>query len=594
MTVQSDPGNTDKCPLALFWLASLSVAFLYVLTLVMLPPHVFWSPDEGGKFLQAVGLRYDQHMHFVLPYGGKQADLDLSFYPSGGVYPRPSPSGDTSFAWPFFFPVLSALTYRALGLWGIYVVPLACGILTAVLSGLIIYTIIPSLAWVGVLTVGICSPLWFYSVLFWEHSLAVAAGLGAVYASTHILSGHTRKPTVVGFFLASSCLLISILVRFDMLILAASFPVAFAVVFYRWNQPPRKNMGLALLLCAVLALGVCVAGVGLYLLSASGDLAFPSYLHVLQSAINRAANLSLKTALPFARHIQSVVINEPGHFGVAMPTIATSVVLLFVLLSLLVCWLLPRTRTVVVPLATVAVSIVSLTALLTPSRYRALHGILVGAPYCAFALAALPTRGSCMSRTRVFLVGLTSSYLLLLLLASFFVGAETGGPEWGTRYGLIIFPLLAILAIAGISSLLRANSSPRYRTAVLSVALLAFAIACQSSVRGIMEIQVTKRDLATFESKLRAISLPTVTDLWWMGAAMSPYFAEKELYTVISPLDVAKDWLPSCGRDVPRFVYMSYGKGPDASAPDSPIILLSHTVINDMSFRIYEVRRDRE
>ncbi len=73
---------------------------------------------------------------------------------------------------------------------------------------------------------------------------------------------------------------------------------------------------------------------------------------------------------------------------------------------------------------------------------------------------------------------------------------------------------------------------------------------------------------------------------------MATTFVQHELYTVNAPMDVAKAWLPLLGPHIPRFVYMSYGAGPEAFDPEAPVVLQSHSIISGMSFRVYEVRCD--
>lgn len=592
MNTNAHSDEAKKRSIALFWAASLSVVSLYVLTLVISPAHVFWSPDEGGKFLQTVGLRFHQEPHFVLPYGGEVHDPDLSFYPPGTVYPRPDPSGAITFGWPFLFPVVSALAHRAFGLWGIYIVPLASGILAAVLSGLIVWRIARDLAWLAVLAVGLCSPIWFYSVLFWEHSFAVLMGLAAVYASQRFLSGDTGKSRVTGLSFALGCLLLSILVRFDMLIFAAALSVAVFVVLYRFRVGSTKTATKALLPYVLLIVAVSAAALVMYSLSASGSLAFPSYWGLVRRALNRSTEVSLEMHTLVARHVQSVLINEPSLFGVSLPEPAATVALALLVLALGVSIAYPKARAVSVIVTTAVISLVALTALANPSRYRALHGILVAAPYCTLAIAALPRQGTPRTASRIFfLAALGSAQVALFLLCSFLVGAETGGPEWGTRYGLIIFPILAVLAVVGLDSLLRSSRSRWLRMVILCVAMLAFGTACQSSVRGLMEIQATKRDLSAFDSKLRDLSLPVLTDLWWLGAALTPFFVENEVYTVATPLDGTRSFLSSPAH-ASRFVYVTYGSGIEVVDAQAPVAMLSHTVVNGLSFRVYEVQGD--
>lgn len=586
-------GKTDKQPLTLFLLASGSVATLYILTLCILPFYVFWSPDEGGKFLQAVGLRFSEHIHFVLPYGGGQYDRDLAFYPPGSVYPRPNIAGGTSFGWPFLFPGLSCLAYRLLGIRGIYFLPCISGIFVAILSGLIVRRITSRGAWVTVLVVGLCSPLWFYSVLFWEHSLAVLSGMVAIYGCVVLISSSRREHQAWIILVVFFCLLLSILLRIDMLILVVSLvsTLAFVTILCRGvlivGYPKRRfAMHLVLTLAALSTILSIILSLN------GGEFGYRVYANVLQRVFEGKPGSSQFTLLPIARHVQSVLVNEPSRFGVYLPEAATAAYLMVVILTLMVSVGRPRFRSKAILLGVLTLSLMSLAALIMPSRYRAFHGILIAAPYCMFAIAVLPMPGSRSTPTRMFLVVLTTSYLLFYLVSSFFVGAQTGGPEWGARYGLIVFPLFSILAVAGIANLYEAERSRRHRISLLLIAGLAFGVACQFSVRGIMEIQVTKRDLAAYDAKLRAASLPVITDLWWMGAALSPYFVEHELYTVSSPTSITRTWFPLVASRVSRFVYVSYGDGLEAQITDARLRLVSHTIVRGMSFRIYEVPHD--
>lgn len=583
----------DTRTVGLFWLAAFSVALLYVLTVCILPAHVFWSPDEGGKFLQALGVRYTPSSgDDVLAYGAVGHDPRYVFYPPGSVYPRLNAAGQVSFGWPFLFPVLSSFAYAFLGIRGLYLLPVVSGIAAAILAGAIARRIATSLGWITVLAVGLCSPLWFYSVLFWEHSFAVMMALGATYATLMYLDAKTGAKRLLWLALMVPCLLIAILTRFDMLIFAAVEAAAFIFVSCRHSGVPTERLRRHFAVYATAIGGLGIAALSIYSLSAAGTHVFPSYFALFQGAYHRLTELSLQSVYPLAGHVRKVLVNDASDFGVDVGIPFAAVCLLAVLLALVCVLFRPRFRNVVVPMAAAVVSVAALFALLSPTRYRALHGILMAAPYCAFGIAALPIPGDKRDHRRALMVTLSFAYLLVFLLASFFVGAQTGGPEWGTRYGLIVFPLLAIMALVGISTLLENGRRVMYKAAVLCIAGCAFAISCQSAVRGIMEIQVTKWDLAAFDHKFRSLSLPVVTDQWWMGAAIAPYFAKHELYTVRDTSDVRTNWLPAVVPTISRFVYASYGEGLDHSTQGMPCVELSHSVLNGMSFRIYEVRHD--
>lgn len=576
----------------LFCLAAVSVICIYALALVVMPTHVFWSPDEGGKYLQMIVEHQAPEGNLLIAYPAKDQDPTLEFYPPGKLYPQPTPSGDIRFGWPGFFPALSSAVFKRMGIWGLYVLPICSGILVAILAGLIVWRITATWAWVAVIATGMCTPMWFYSVLFWEHSFAVCMGLLSVYATLLCLATDCPRNRILAATSGVACLGLSILTRYDMLIFAAALLLTAGVVVWRRqrrsvDQHRKRMSGVRLTLIAI------GAGGAVLVFAALAHKLFPSYWSFIENrCLGTLTTMSPSTVLRFALHVRAVLINNPNRFGVTLASSLTSVALLSLIVTLLLAILRPRTRVWLLPCTTVAISLVALVALFTAQRYRAVHGIFLTSPYIVYALAFLPSRRHVAAMGQMFLSWLGPVYVALFLLCSFLIRIDTGGPEWGTRYGLITFPLLAILAVLGAARLLTRSRVGTSRSVIVVPLILGLVVASQFAARGIMEIQITKRDLAAFENRMRSSSLPVVTDLWWMGAALGPYFAERELYTVSSASDVAQSWIPLISPERSRFLYVSYGKGVLETSLDAPVRLVSHSVISGMSFRTYEVNHD--
>ncbi|MEA2165794.1 MAG: hypothetical protein QOK37_3921 [Thermoanaerobaculia bacterium] len=125
------------------------------------PRDVFWGPDSGNHFIQVRtflrtgGLAIDDAPqaahHFV-----RDGQHVYSFY---------SP----------LFPILSAPLYALMGTWGLFLLPLLGTLATAcLLSPLIERDYIPA-----AVAAIFATPLFWYTVVFWEHTLAVALSLGA-------------------------------------------------------------------------------------------------------------------------------------------------------------------------------------------------------------------------------------------------------------------------------------------------------------------------------------------------------------------------------------------------------------------------------
>ena len=64
------------------------VASVYLAVFTIMPPSVFWSPDEGCKFLQMYGWVDEGIRGYDFTYPGEVLDPGLAFYPSGYIYPR--------------------------------------------------------------------------------------------------------------------------------------------------------------------------------------------------------------------------------------------------------------------------------------------------------------------------------------------------------------------------------------------------------------------------------------------------------------------------------------------------------------------------
>ncbi|HEU4752926.1 MAG TPA: hypothetical protein VFU47_07435, partial [Armatimonadota bacterium] len=162
-------------------LAVAIAALVYLVTLLLLPRDGFWVVDNENKFLQMEALIRSGYRSAVLPYPGHALDPEFQFRPI------PAPFGivqeDQIFSqYPVYFALVSSLPYRLLGFDGLYVLPLLAGL------GML-FAVARLGRWLGlsrkaqagaVLLTAFASPLWFYSVNFWEHTLALCLCLWGV------------------------------------------------------------------------------------------------------------------------------------------------------------------------------------------------------------------------------------------------------------------------------------------------------------------------------------------------------------------------------------------------------------------------------
>ncbi len=240
------------------------VSFTYIAAFSTLAPSVFWSPDEGAKFIQMRSLFHSGDASGHPAYAGKAGDPLYVFYPPGHIYPRPVWPAGTRRNWPDTFPALSLPLFRMFGTAGLYVIPLGCGVLTAAFAGLLARRLAPSAAIPGVLLAGLASPLLFLSMLFMEHTLAAALALGALCCVMAVGYGHAPRLTgaAASVFAAGA---LPALRDEGILLLAAAAIAALPLAPSRWKR--------ALLPAAWLVPAALSA-----LLAASGESALPGAL----------------------------------------------------------------------------------------------------------------------------------------------------------------------------------------------------------------------------------------------------------------------------------------------------------------------------
>jgi hypothetical protein len=567
------------------WLPSIMalgvVCAVFGATLSTLHPSVFWSPDEGAKFIQMHGRLASPAAAHRLAYGSASSDPFFTFYPAAPIYPQPLWPAGVRTHWPALFPALSFPFFRLLGVWGLCVLPLIGGVLAAVLTGLLARRLEPGAAAPAILLAGLASPLYFHSMLFLEHSLAGALALGSLLFSWNLFHGALpqRLACALG---AVACLIGFYALRDEALLFFAALACAGVAAL---PAGPRRALGFAGLALGPLLLIAFPAGA----VSLGGD---GRAAELLSDAVNALAGLkdpAIWRSLP--RHVLQVLVNNPQPFGVPLPpTWAVTCLFGLVLCALSPAAAAPRRLSCWLAGAGL-VAAGAAYALCLPDRYRAIHGFLLPMPGLVLAWIPAAENSASSGRKERFLGTLLPLLLILHAGATWLLRRPDGGPEWGLRYVLIAYLLAAVLGAAAVVRFARTSRGWR-RCAGLGLAALLLALSCGYGVRGVFEQQVTKRDLLAFEHELLDAGSPVVTDQWWLAAALAPTFVRTEFYTLNPGTDLSV-WLDRVGTRKPSFLYVSY-------APLSNDVMLAHglsttltqrRLIQDMTFSRFAVRR---
>ncbi len=143
--------------------------------LAALPPDVFFSSDEGVKFIQLRSLAASGFRDARIRWPGDALGLERRY----AVVERFSElrGGELYSPHPLWFALAAAPGWLAFGFRGLYVLPLLAGAATVALTALLARAFRSSRPWLAGAVVAFASPIFFYSICYWEHTAAVALWL---------------------------------------------------------------------------------------------------------------------------------------------------------------------------------------------------------------------------------------------------------------------------------------------------------------------------------------------------------------------------------------------------------------------------------
>jgi hypothetical protein len=539
-----------------FFAAAGFVVATYAISLAIMPKHVFWSPDEGAKLIQAETIRWNRGIEYEIPYAARSTDPDLLLYPSrcrhNDIYPDPS-RGEIRFHWPIWFPLASKAAYRTFGVTGLYLLPLACGWLIAVAGGWLLRRRFPELSGVAVLLIGLASPTFFYSLCFWEHTPASLLGILALGWMARGQPGDLSVWWVAGPLVA-----LSIVLRVEMIAFGAALIGGWSVQLWRFrtNVVSGSDVSRHTPRALAIAAALVAAAVAVFLLVLTPR-------HWESEALFQGFWIyTLRKAPALLDAAVAILSNSPGHQA---PIVAWYWEFL-VLCAFLVCiaGAFVRQRAIQALLLLPGLFVVvgfSVVLLSWPQPYISLHGFVPLAPYAALApygaMLAWRSRDPGLS-----LLASTAGLYLLLGFGAIFVffvrqdGGYLTGLEWGTRNLLTLYPMAAILSLLAWVSWEppgRWRALERTLAAVLVVTVL---LGMSFQVRGAQVLIQSHRLVAEWQAALPTDE-PVVTDVWWLPAAMAPFFMQNPMLCATES-GILESWLRAAAElEVDTFTFAS-------------------------------------
>lgn len=552
-------------------LASILVLVLYLAAYVAMPKDVFWSPDEGIKFLMTRMIYWDNGLKFEMQYQGTAMDTAFRFYPSidpfpdsNSIYPFPQADGSIHLPWPIWFPLLASPFFHTLGISGIYLLPLVSGWLTAILAGRWMLRFDPSLAPWAILLVGLGTPVFFYSLTFWEQTLVTMAAMIVLL----IVASRPADPLVL--LIIAPLLIAMVILRLEMVTFGIALVLAWGISGFfrkpfsgqREYEKRRYPISRRLFYAAFLLISAFLMFKLPNLIIPKRQADFSSYVQTWVDYSTRLFSPSLLFSNYFL-NIPHVVINFSGPYGPPIDELWGWVGSIAIVLCLVSAFIAaPRLEAFILIPSLLILLIPSLEALATRENYRSLHGIFLIAPYgiifpYALRYAWQNNRHQLLPLALLALCYIAISVPVILITKVNHLGVLAAGLEWGSRYALPFYPIQAILALIALKIYLKSNRPLLLKQVVTGIIALMMMMGIQFQLRGIWMLYNDKQDIMKWQNILQAQRQePIVTDLWWFPASVAPYFTAHEMYVLHS--ENANDWLALAQvHKIENFIYVS-------------------------------------
>ncbi len=481
-------------------------------------PDAIWSPDEGAKLLQMSNLRLESgRLSTDIPYSGISLDPDLRFAGMQLLHVR---GHALSFGRLPIFPLLTLPFYQMLGSYGLYLIPACGGAAICVLS---CYLIAPAnrsiILW---LLISLGSPVLIYAVMFWEHTLASSLILAGSWLVLNLRPLRRTWPDLLRWTGTSVIFALAIYIRPDTILFCGALLAAtwLLVTERRWGIVWSGAILILLLLPYVPLHQIMFGG---------------------QSLPDNASHIYVPFAYIRSAQFQAIpdLLIGPGSHGQLSSGWLGNVWAAAAVLAIICGFLDPDSRLVghILTACWLICALATSVFWFMPGYYRSGHGLLFTTPWALIGLSQ--TRAIWRSgdqRVRIFLLttlgGLAAYAFAILVVRG---DSPNGGPEWGARFALTFYPLLAILG-------LWRGGYQRLSIFGQAVGIALVIIGFGMHARGIHVLKADRNfSLDVNQAILAAPSRALVTNQDWLPLNAAPIFGQKDWF-VISTDTSLHDW----------------------------------------------------
>jgi len=506
---------------------ALALILYLVLIVAILPARTFFDSDPGVKFIQVENLVAYHWQGMWIEYRGEALDPLHKFSPFNTSFFYEDPRNHKIYGvYSIPFVLVASFLYKLIGFHGLYLLPCLSTLATMWVTYRLSKCFCTRFVWLAPLLVGFLSPLLFYSVDFWEHSPAVLLASLSIWWLVEGLA-HGQSLWLVGAGLAMG---LATCFRAEAYAMIPACGLAFI-----WARRRR--------LSALLAYGTGLALILLpfwvfqwhYLGTPVGP-----HLHnavVPQVSGQVAHNMNLHPLVFWAyKFLAATGMLLPWRTSTSWTVLVLGLISLRLLIALVPTW----RRVLSLLLAIGMCSGVTWVVVVGVRGHWFAHSMVQGFPIVLFSLflglvpslspsiLTSPRSRSSFPLRGLVLIGVVFTTLVLLTAPS------SGGPQWGARFLLPVYPLLVVLLIYTLQCVLGA---PAGRTLWDRVLLVTFALLCLASAltqfEGVRRLYWSKADYERLTQAVEELSPETVvTDIWWLPAMTATSSEQKTWFLV--------------------------------------------------------------
>jgi hypothetical protein len=552
-------------------LAGVAAVYVY-LAFAYLPGGAYWIPDNGYKHIQADNIRLSPGLDLSIEYPGRWLDPDLKFVPTDSIFYFVW-NGRIHFSQSPVISILSKPFVALVGNYGELVIPMLAGLVSLYLMAWLVCKLEFGPGWAAILLAGLATPVLIYSLLFWEHTLALALGLGALMP----VVGQLESPSPTQLLGSGLLAALAASIRKELVIFAILLNVVLILRIIEVENWRRRRLWQSWLLWSSAFVGLLVI-----------------YELIIYTQTGHLLTPELRVATPPRYTAQSYILARSFSFlpdFLFGPDYGSLGYLLLAAVG--VYWLAGRRRqtkllavTQALALAVVGVGVMYFFWRLWPGGRMV--GPLSFSPFLLIGLAP-HTPSDQAGRTIRELTFIMIGYFILALLGLAFFKSE--GPatniEWGARYFLIVFPLGTLLATKALRDLWERREHSRLAQLhfVLSALLIGLSFSSQLLGVGVIYNGITQN----LKRQGAILALPekqVVTDQWWLVGNAPAVYEAKEIFLARTDGDLC-DWVRLAqSKGIARFAVVSFSDADNGrlacpALPETRVVVIETRRLDD-------------